>query len=98
MKYSYVLWDEPENYAAEENQLQRTTHTLYDTYMTPFICNVQNKQTYIEKEINQWLPMAGRQEDRDGEWMLTGMDFFRESDKNVLKLIMVMTVQLSQRY
>lgn len=40
--------------------------------------------------------MAGRQEDRDGEWMPTGMGFFGESDKNVLKLIMVMTVQLSQ--
>lgn len=63
--------------------------------MTPFICNVQNKQTYIEK-INQWLPMAGRQGDRDGEGLLTGMGFFWESDKNVLKLIMVMTVQLSQ--
>lgn len=71
------------------------SHTLYDTYMTPFICNVQNKQTYIEK-INQWLPMAGRQGDRDGEGLLTGMGFFGESDKNVLKLIMVMTVQLSQ--
>ena len=40
--------------------------------------------------------MAGRQGDRDGEGLLTGMGFFCESDKNVLKLIMVMTVQLSQ--
>lgn len=40
--------------------------------------------------------MAGRQGDRDGEGLLTGMGFFGESDKNVLKLIMVMTVQLSQ--
>ena len=40
--------------------------------------------------------MAGRQGDRDGEWLLTGMGFFGDSDKNVLKLIMGMTVQLSQ--
>ena len=32
----------------------------------------------------------------DGEWLLIGMGFFGEGDKNVLKLIIVMVAQLSE--
>lgn len=77
--------------SAERNQSQRTTYIkwfhLYE--MSGISKPVEWK--YISGCL--WLGGGG---DGDGEWLLIGMGFWGEADKNVLKLIMVMVAQLSE--